>query len=71
MEVKLRKVRNATQPLDRQGLVQVSVDEIEHLAESLGIGLLAAFLHGVFVGATLPSAWLADLTEIADLARIG
>jgi hypothetical protein len=49
----------------------VSVDEIEHLAESLGIGLLAAFLHGVFVGATLPSAWLADLTEIADLARIG
>lgn len=45
MEMELREVRDTTQTLDRQRLVQVPLDEIEDSTESLRVGSLGVSLH--------------------------
>jgi len=43
VEVKSREICDAPKALDRQGLVQMSVDEIQGPTESLSIAFLAIF----------------------------
>jgi hypothetical protein len=53
MEVKFGEVPDATQPLEWQRLIHVSIDEIEDATESFGIALFFVSLHHLVVGAAV------------------